>query len=71
MLDFVPVLILVFGITAIVRPELVAVMDRHQKAAGTTRRPGEIEMSEAYYAVVRIVGIGLALFGLIFTLRNL
>lgn len=71
MVDFVPVLLLAFGVIALVKPELVAVIDRRQKAAGTTRHPSEIEMSGSYYAVVRIVGIGLTLFGLIFTLRSL
>lgn len=71
MVDAIPVLLLAFGIVAIFKPELVAVVDRRQKAAGTTRQPGEIEMSESYYAVVRIVGVGLTIFGLIFTLRSL
>ena len=71
MVDLVPALILAFGIVAAVRPELVAVLDRRQKAAGTTRRPSEIEMSESYYVVVRTVGVGLTLFGLVFTLRSL
>lgn len=71
MVDFVPVLLLAFGIVALVKPELVAVIDRRQKATGTTRRPSEIELSASYYVVVRLVGGGLALFGLIFTLRSL
>lgn len=71
MVDFVPVLLLAFGIVATVAPELVAAVDRRQKAAGTTRRPSEIEMSASYYVVVRTVGVGLALFGLVFTLRSL
>lgn len=71
MVDFVPILLFAFGVVAIIKPGLVAMIDRRQKAAGTTRRPSEIEMSESYYAVVRLVGVGLALFGLIFTLRSL
>lgn len=71
MVDFVPVLLLAIGVVALAKPELVAVIDRRQKAAGTTRRPSEIELSESYYLVVRIVGIGLTLFGVMFTLRSL
>lgn len=71
MVDFAPVLLLAFGIVAVSKPEVVAVIDRRQKAAGTTRRPSDIEMSESYDVVVRIVGVGLALFGLIFTLRTM
>lgn len=71
MVDFVPVLLLVVGIVATVKPELVAAIDRRQKAAGTTRSPSEVEMSESYVAVVRIVGVGLTFFGLMFTLQSL
>lgn len=71
MVDFVPVMLLAFGVVALLKPDLVAVIDRRQKTAGTTRRPGEIEMNESYYAVVRIVGVAMTLFGLIFTLRSL
>lgn len=71
MVDVVPVVLLAVGVVAVLRPEWVAAIDRRQKAAGTTRRPGDVEMSETYYAVVRIAGIGLALFGLVFTLRSL
>lgn len=71
MVDIIPVLLLMFGVVALVKPEVVATIDRRQKAAGTTRQPSDVEMSETYYAVVRIIGLGLVLFGLIFTLRSL
>lgn len=71
MVDVIPVVLLAFGVVAVVKPELVAAIDRRQKAAGTTRRPSDIRMSETYYVVVRIAGVGLALFGLLFTLRSL
>jgi preprotein translocase subunit Sss1 len=70
MVDFVPALLLVFGLVAAAKPEWVAALDRRQKATGTTRRPDEVEMSETYYAVVRIAGIGFVLFGLVFVLRS-
>ncbi|WP_436934493.1 hypothetical protein [Halovenus marina] len=65
MVDVVPVGLLVFGLIAMFRPAWIAVIDRRQNAAETTRRPDEIEMSEAYF------GIAFILFGLIFTLRSL
>jgi hypothetical protein len=71
MVDFVPVLLLAVGITAVVKPGWVGAIDRRQKATGTTRRPGEVELSDSYYVVVRLVGGGLAVFGLVFTLRSL
>lgn len=71
MVDVIPVVLLVFGIVALTKPEWVAMIDRRQKAAGTTRRSGDIEMSETYYTIVRVAGLGFTLFGLIFTLRSL
>ena len=70
MVDLIPVLLFVFGIVAMGRPEWVAAVDRRQKAAGTTRRSSEIEMSETYYAVIRIAGVGFTLFGLAFIARS-
>jgi hypothetical protein len=71
MVDVVPLALAVFGAVAVVRPQWVAAIDRRQKAAGTTRRPSEIEMSAGYYAVVQVAGIALLLFGVAFTLRSL
>jgi len=68
--DVIPLVLLAFGVVALLRPEVVAAADRRQKAAGTTRRPSDIETSETYYAVVRTAGIGLTLFELLFTLRS-
>ncbi|WP_458191014.1 hypothetical protein [Haladaptatus sp. NG-WS-4] len=66
MIDLIPVLLFVFGLIALSKPEWVAAIDRRQKAAGTTRSPSDMEMSETYYGVVRLAGIGLTLFGLLF-----
>lgn len=70
MVDFIPAFIFVLGLVAIGKPEWVAAIDRRQKAAGTTRRASDIEMSETYYAFIRIAGIGFALFGFVFTVRS-
>lgn len=70
MVDLVPVLLFAFGLVAMGKPEWIAAVDRRQKAAGTTRRPGDVEMSETYYVVVRIAGLGFALFGLVFIIRS-
>lgn len=71
MVDVIPALLLIFGLVALGKPEWVALIDRRQKAAGTTRRPGTVEMSDTYYAVVRIVGSGFVLFGVVFLVRSL
>lgn len=71
MVDIVPLALLAFGLVAVLRPEWVAALDRRQKASGTNRHPSDIEMDETYYVVVQVVGIGMALFGVVFTLRSL
>lgn len=71
MVDVVPVLLLGFGLIAVLKPNLVAAIDRRQKAAGTTRNARDIEMTNFYYAVVRIVGFFFIVFGLVYTLRSL
>lgn len=71
MVDVIPVLLLLFGFIAVFKPKWVAAIDRRQKAAGTTRSPQDIEMSESYYGIIRIAGIGFILFGLIFTVQSL
>ena len=71
MVDIIPVVLAVFGLVAVWKPEWVATVDRRQKAAGTTRRPDEIEMSETYHVVVRLAGVAFLLFGVVFTLRSL
>ena len=70
MVDLIPVLLFVFGIVAMARPEWVAAVDRRQKAAGTTRRSSGIEMSKTYYTVIRLAGVGFTLFGLVFIARS-
>ncbi len=57
---------LITGIAAVVKPGWVAIVDRWYKAGGTSSRPGEIELSDTYYLVVRIVGIGLIVAGLVY-----
>ncbi|WP_435320299.1 DUF6199 family natural product biosynthesis protein [Haloarchaeobius sp. TZWSO28] len=70
MVDIVPVLLFVFGLVAVGKPEWIAAIDRRQKAAGTTRSPDDVEMSETYYAVVRLAGVGFTLIGLLFIVRS-
>lgn len=70
MVDLIPVLLFVFGLIALTKPDWVAAIDRRQKAAGTTRSPGDVKISETYYAVVRLAGIGFTLFGLLFIIRS-
>lgn len=70
MVDFVPVLLFVFGLVAVGKPEWIAAIDRRQKATGTTRSPDEVEMSETYYVVIRLAGVGFALLGLLFLVRS-
>ena len=70
MVDLIPVLLFVFGFIVMMKPEWVAAIDRRQKAAGTTRRPSDIETSETYYAFVRITGVGFTLFGFLFIVRS-
>ncbi|WP_436934274.1 DUF6199 family natural product biosynthesis protein [Halovenus marina] len=71
MVDVVPVLLFVFGCIAVFRPEWIAAIDRRQKAAGTTRSPADVELTETYHVVVRVVGILFVLFGIVFILRSL
>lgn len=71
MVDIIPALLLVVGLVALGKPEWVAMIDRRQKAAGTTRRPSDVELTDTYYAVVRVAGLGLALVGLIFLIQSL
>jgi hypothetical protein len=70
MVDIVPVILFVFGLVALGKPEWVAAIDRRQKATGTTRRPDEIEMTDTYYVVIRLFGAAFAFFGLVFILRT-
>lgn len=71
MADLVPIILFSFGLVAALKPDWVAAIDRRQKAAGTARRPEDVEMSDGYYALVRGVGTVLVLFGAVFTLRSL
>lgn len=70
MVDFIPVLLFVFGLVAVSKPDWVAAIDRRQKAAGTTRSPRDVEMSETYYGLIRLAGIGVTLVGLLFIVRS-
>lgn len=71
MLGILVVVLLVIGVVAIVKPDWVAVIDRRYKATGTTSRPSEIELTETYYFVVRIVGVGFILTGLVYGIQIL
>jgi len=71
MVDVVPLLLLVFGVIAVLKPEWVAMIDRRQKAAGTTRRPADVEMTEGHHSFLRLVGFIFVLFGVVFTLQGL
>lgn len=71
LLGIIVVVLMVIGIVAIVKPEWVTVIDRRYKATGTTSRPGEIELNETYYLVVRIVGVGMILTGLAYGVQIL
>lgn len=71
MVDIVPVVLLVFGLVSVLKPEWVAAVHRRQKASGTTRRPRDIEVTETWLAVTRMAGLAVVLFGLLFTLRSL
>ncbi len=62
---------LLIGSAAVVKPGWVASIDRWYKAGGTTSRAGEIELSDTYYLIVRIVGIGLIVTGLVYGARLL
>lgn len=71
MVDFVPVLLVVYGLVSVLKPEWMMAVYRRQKAAGTANRPGDIEPSAGAYALNYVAGIGFTIFGLIFTLRSL
>lgn len=63
MADLVPLLLCLTGVVAFFKPAWIAAIDRRQRAAGTTRRSRDVEMSEGYVAFVRVVGIIFALVG--------
>ncbi len=70
MVDLVPVVLFVGGLIAIGKPDWMAALDRRQKAAGTTRDPDEVEMDPTYYVLIRLLGVGFTLFGLLFIIRS-
>lgn len=71
MVDFIPVLLLVFGLLCVLKPEWMMAVHRWQKAAGTTNRPEAIEPSDGVIALNYIAGLFFILFGLVFTIRSL
>lgn len=71
MVDFIPVLLLLYGLISVLKPEWAMAVHRWQKAAGTTNRPEDIEPSDGVYALNYIAGLCFILFGLAFTLRSL
>lgn len=71
MVDVLPLVLLGFGLLSVFKPEWIAVVHRRQKAAGTTRKPRDIEVTESWLRVTQIAGVAFVLFGLLFTLRSL
>ncbi|MCL9817017.1 hypothetical protein [Natronocalculus amylovorans] len=51
------------------KPEWIVMIDRRQKAAGTTRRSEEIEFTDGHYVFIQVVGFFIGVFGLVYTLR--
>lgn len=71
MVDFIPVLLLVYGLVSILKPEWIMAVHRWQKATGTTTRPEDIEPSDGVIALNYIAGFIFILFGLVYTIRSL
>jgi len=71
LLGGIVVVLLVTGVVAVVKPEWVAIVDRRHKAVGTPSRPGQLELTETYYLVVRAVGVGFILTGLVYGIQLL
>lgn len=71
MVSVIGLLLLTVGVVTLLRPEWIEAMDRRYKAAGTTLRPREVEMSAVYHLVVRATAVGFVLFGLALTLSSL
>lgn len=71
MVDAVPVLLLLFGIVSLFKPDWVAAVHRRQKAAGTTHQPQDIGVTASWITFTRISGLAFILFGFVFTLRSL
>lgn len=71
MADLVPLLVFVVGVVGLLRPGWIAAIDSRQRAAGTTRRSRDVEMSAGYYAFVRVVGGLLALVGAVLFVGSL
>jgi len=68
MVAVVPLLLVVFGAVSVLAPEWVAVVHRHQKAAGTTTDPGEITVSATWYQATRIAGVVVLAVGVVLAL---
>ena len=70
--DFVMgVFLVVIGVLAALNHPAVDRFSRIIKAAGTTRRASEVEMSTVSVAVGRVVGTGMAVFGVLLILESL
>lgn len=61
----------VVGVVAVVKPEWAAIADRRHKAAGTSSRPDQAELTETYYLVVRIVGVGFIITAFVYGIQLL
>jgi|GEM_PF-3545157 len=71
MVDFVPILLLVFGLVSVVVPDRIATIHRHQKATGTRLQMEDVEVSETWIGVTRITGVVFVLLGLGLTVQSL
>lgn len=71
MVDFVPLLLTVIGAVFAVAPEAVAVIHRHQKAAGTTTSPEAVTVTDTWVLVTRLAGVAFVLIGAWFTVQSL
>ena len=65
------VFLVVVGVSAALNHPAVDWFNRAVKAAGTTRRASEIEMSAFSVAVGRVLGAGMAVFGALLILESL
>lgn len=70
MVDAVPVLLLLFGVISLFKPHWMAAVHRRQKAAGTTNRPRDIEVTEGWIAFTRLAGLAFVLVGAVLTLGS-
>lgn len=64
MADFIPLLLLLYGLVSVFKPDWMMAAHRRLNAAGTTTRPEDIEPSDGITALNYIAGLLFILFGL-------